>query len=570
MTPKSNQCAALYARYSTDKQSEASVEDQFRVAEQIAARDGFTVVARFHDRAISGGTSKRPGYQAMLDAARQREFVAIIAEDSSRLWRNMAEQAPRLAELYDLGIQVVTHDLDTRSESSAVLGAVTGAMSEQYRKEIGRRTRRGLEGRALRKLPVGGRAYGYIAARDSATKQMEINAEQAAVVLRIFELYASGKTPRQIAQALNADHIPSPGAAYRRSDDGDNAKRRDGKWLASVIHGDVTRGTGILNNPRYVGRVIWGRTRWQRGAADSSIRLSRPATQPVIEHLDERMRIVPDELWKRVKGRQKSVRVASESVRNALSSRVGRPARNLLSGLLRCETCSSNFVRINQREYRCATHTNGGKSGCENGFKLHAMDAEQLLLQQIESELLSPQAVEAAIVAYKDEAKQLRRQRRTEQPRGAITAAVARKQKEIEQLRQMVRAGTIDATTLQPAIDAAERERERLVAQGQARDDSNVAAIVRMLPEAAGEYRGMVRQLRDARELLTDVEYAETRACVFEMLGGRVVVRPRADGSAVLTLNLDSSLIFKSYKSTRYNLVAGACYTMFRSPSESA
>src|ERR1035441_7704869 len=79
-----------------------------------------------------------------------------------------------------------------------------------------------------------------------------------------------------------------------------------------------------------------------------------------------------------------------------------------------------------------------------------------------------------------------------------------------------------------------------------------------MLPEAAGEYRGMVRQLRDARELLTDVEYAETRACVFEMLGGRVVVRPRADGSAVLTLNLDSSLIFKSYKSTRYNLVAGA------------
>src|ERR1035441_7217020 len=68
------------------------------------------------------------------------KFVAIIAEDSSRLWRNMAEQAPRLAELYDLGIQVVTHDLDTRSESSAVLGAVTGAMSEQYRKEIGRRT----------------------------------------------------------------------------------------------------------------------------------------------------------------------------------------------------------------------------------------------------------------------------------------------------------------------------------------------------------------------------------------------------------------------------------------------
>jgi site-specific DNA recombinase len=87
--------AALYARYSTDKQSEASVEDQFRVAEQIATRDGYSVVARFHDRAISGGTSKRDGYQAMLDAARRKEFAAIIADDSSRLWRNMAEQRPR-------------------------------------------------------------------------------------------------------------------------------------------------------------------------------------------------------------------------------------------------------------------------------------------------------------------------------------------------------------------------------------------------------------------------------------------------------------------------------------------
>jgi site-specific DNA recombinase len=243
-------------------------------------------------------------------------------------------------------------------------------MSEHYRKEIGRRTRRGLEGRALRNLPVGGRAYGYIAARDGATKQVEVHAEHAAVLLRIFELYASGKTPRQIAQVLNAERIPSPGATWRRSDEGENGKRRDGKWVASAIHGDVTRGTGILNNPRYVGRVIWGRTRWQHSAADSSVRLSRPSTQQVIEHIDKRLRIVPDDLWQRVKARQKAVHVASESVRNALRSHRGRPTRNLLSGLLRCEACDSNYVRINQREYRCATHTNGGEAACANGFKL--------------------------------------------------------------------------------------------------------------------------------------------------------------------------------------------------------
>ncbi|MGH9644842.1 MAG: recombinase family protein, partial [Terriglobales bacterium] len=140
--------AALYARYSTDKQSGASIEDQLRVCARLAERNGFRVVARFSDAAISGGTTSRPGYQDLLAAARRGEFDIIVAEDSSRLWRNLAEQSPRLAELQDLGVHVVTADLDTRTDSADIMGAVTGAMAQQYRKEIGRRTRRGLEGLA--------------------------------------------------------------------------------------------------------------------------------------------------------------------------------------------------------------------------------------------------------------------------------------------------------------------------------------------------------------------------------------------------------------------------------------
>ena len=63
--------AALYARYSTDKQSERSIDDQFHVCEDVTKRHGFTVVDRFEDAACSGGTTRRPGYQRMLDAARR-------------------------------------------------------------------------------------------------------------------------------------------------------------------------------------------------------------------------------------------------------------------------------------------------------------------------------------------------------------------------------------------------------------------------------------------------------------------------------------------------------------------
>jgi hypothetical protein len=182
------------------------------------------------------------------------------------LWRLLAEQAPRLAELADLDVHVVTHDLDTRQESAAVLSAVVGSMAEQYRKEIGRRTRRGLEGVARAGKCAGGRSYGYVPQAQSGTGQIEIHETQAEVVRRIFEMYASGMAPRSIAARLNAEAVPSPGSSW------DRTVRRKAGWLASAIHGDAKRGTGILNNEAYAGRVVWNRVRWVRSASDSSKR----------------------------------------------------------------------------------------------------------------------------------------------------------------------------------------------------------------------------------------------------------------------------------------------------------
>ncbi len=427
----------------------------------------------------------------MLDAARHRQFDIIVAEDISRLWRNRAEFGPRSAELEDLKVNMVTAvGDDTRRDGWGLTVQIKLAMAEHARREASYRTRRGLDGLARAKKSTGGRAFGYIAAKDSATGQIEIHREHADTVLRIFEMYAQGMAPRRIANTLNEERVPSPGATWNRTDRGENGKRQDGKWVSSCIHGDPTNGTGILNNVRYLGRITWGRTQWQRSAANSDIRLQRTPEQPAIEYTDERLRIVPDALWERVKARQRVVFVASQGVREALRSREGRPARQLFTGLLKCDTCGSNFVRINQRDYRCATYTNGGKAACGHALKLNAAEAERLLIEQIETELLSPQVVEAAVAAYKDEAKRQRRERPARHPEGAVAAAVAKKDAEIEQLRQMIRAGTMTATVLQPAIEGAERERERLLAQVEVRQDADVAKVARMLPNAVGAYRG--------------------------------------------------------------------------------
>src|SRR6185437_4874265 len=240
--------AALYSRFSTDKQRDASIADQERECERVALAAGLEIVARFSDQAMSGGTAQRPGYQQLLTAARAKRFDVIVCEDISRLWRNRAEFGPRSAELEDLGVHCLTCvGDDTRRDGWGLVIQIKQAVAEHARREASYRTRRGLEGNAIAGKPTGGRAYGFIAARDSGTGQVEIEADQAAIVRRIFELYASGVSPRSIAGQFNAEGIPSPGAGWQRTE-----RRRDSKWLASAIHGDVTRGTGILNNRRYI------------------------------------------------------------------------------------------------------------------------------------------------------------------------------------------------------------------------------------------------------------------------------------------------------------------------------
>jgi DNA invertase Pin-like site-specific DNA recombinase len=551
--------AVLYARYSTGKQKLESLEDQFHVCERVAAREGFVIVDRFGDREISGGTAERPAYQAMLTAARSGKFDVIVVEDISRLTRNRAEFGPRSAELEDLKVNMVTAvGDDTRRDGWGLTVQIKLAMAEHGRREASYRTRRGQEGLARAQKPTGGRAFGFISAKDGTTKQVEIHPEHSATVRRVFEMYADGMSPRSIANQLNTEGVPSPGASWNRRDRGEHGKRRDGKWVASCIHGDPNRGTGMLNNPRYLGRIVWGRTQWQRSAANSSIRLQRPPEQDAVEYTDERLRIVSDELWERVKARQRQVFKASEGIRNAIKSRKGRPARHLFSGLLKCAECGANFVRVNNRDYRCATYTNGGRAACGSDFKLNAANAERVLLDYVTLDLLSPEAIELAVAEYRDEAKKLRRASPKAKPPTEVAQSVARIDHEMEQLKQMIRSGTMTAATLRPAIDAAETERARLLSQAEKTVDVDIEKVARLLPDAVGAYRTKVERLSDAQSMLSDAEYVETRGLVFDLLGGSIPVRPRADGSASLKLEIGIAPIARAYGSMSYKLVAGA------------
>lgn len=474
--------AALYARFSTEKQSEASIEDQFRVCERIAHREGFSVVARFSDAAISGGTAQRPGYQKLLGSARRREFGVIVAEDTSRLWRNLAEQAPRLAEFADLGIAVVTHDLDTRHESAEIMGAVGGAMATAYRKEIGRRTRRGLEGLARSGKSAGGRSYGYVPAALSGTGRIEIDEAQAAIVRRIFTLYADGHSPRSIATRLNAEGVPSPGSSWGREE-----RRRKG-WVYTAISSNPARGLGIINNDVYRGVVVWNRSRWIRSASDSSRR--RQVQNPRKEWItrqDERLRIVSDELWARVKKRQaEHAHRIGDAVRRGLSKgaaiRSGTGSKFLLSGLLTCGHCGSAYSIAGVDRYACSGHTGGGETLCGNNATLRRQLVEREVLAGIKRDLSSPEIIEEIC-------RRARAALKVSKPKAADhSGRIEQLKREIENLADAIASGALRASpALAKKLTVAEEELERLTSAlvAPAAPVADVTRLVADLPARA-------------------------------------------------------------------------------------
>ena len=86
--------AALYARYSDDKQNSRSIADQLAVCRQHALARNWTVVATFSDAAISGGAmANRPGLQAMLAEGAAGSFDVVLVEDEDRLARYLERQA---------------------------------------------------------------------------------------------------------------------------------------------------------------------------------------------------------------------------------------------------------------------------------------------------------------------------------------------------------------------------------------------------------------------------------------------------------------------------------------------
>jgi site-specific DNA recombinase len=373
--------AAIYARKSTEQNGVA--DDAKSVARQIehgrayAERKGWHMAAEhiYSDDGISGAEFvKRPGFLRLMNALKPRPpFRVLIMSEESRLGREQIETAYALKQIVDAGVRVFFYLEDRErtldSAMDKVMLSLTNFASEMERERARQRTYDAMVRKAKALQVTGGKVYGYdnidVLSPETGKRVhvvRKVNAEQAEVVRRIFEMYAGGLGFKRIADTLNKEHVASP---------------RGGRgWAVSgvreMLHRELYRGVLVWNRTQ---KVVRGGTKKQRRrATDDWVRVEAPD-----------QRIVSDELWQRAHTRlEKARELMPRSFHGGRS--LGRPSYldgdspYLLTGFAKCAICGGAIGSIPRAHgvgedrqrvdyYGCFTNHRRGTAICAN--KMH-------------------------------------------------------------------------------------------------------------------------------------------------------------------------------------------------------
>lgn len=410
--------AAIYARYSSDMQSEDSADDQiaridYRLKKgQVRSHKyvGRPIVIDqdwiFKDEAQSGRLAGRDGYEHILKGIREKSFEVIIVDDLSRLTRSLGNLLGLydMLKWYEVELISICDGISSEDPSAKTFFTVKGMVNDFSNDIHAERVIRGMEMRVLQGFSCGDYPYGYdsIPTKTEDSKgrpfpshfKIIINESEAQVIRRIFQMYKLGLGYTRIAKALNEDKTPSPSASYSK-----NVKTKE--WSPRACQ-------HILQNEKYIGIWKWKKTKTGINPdTKSKAAKDRPNTDWVTHNggkeIREDLRIIDQIIWDEV---QKKLNENKKDPGNHFAKGRWINRSNILpehpfSGLLECSVCASNFLLISGKKggyYGCsAAHRQGT---CNNTQVIKLDRVESTVIEILKEKLTEKEVLDFAVKSY--------------------------------------------------------------------------------------------------------------------------------------------------------------------------
>ena len=207
--------AVIYARYSSDSQTEQSIEGQLRVCQDYAQRNDILILNTYIDRAMTGTNDNRPDFQQMIKDSANKDFQYVIVYKTDRFSREKYALATYKKKLKDNGVKLLsaTENIPDSPEG-IILESVIEGMAEYYSAELSQKVRRGMNETRLKGNFTGGNIiYGY----KVENHKVIVDEEKAEVVRFIYEQYSIGTYVKDIISTLTERRIFNKGKPFARN-----------------------------------------------------------------------------------------------------------------------------------------------------------------------------------------------------------------------------------------------------------------------------------------------------------------------------------------------------------------
>jgi DNA invertase Pin-like site-specific DNA recombinase len=487
--PVKPKTAAIYARYSSDLQKDRSIPDQVALCESYAKREGLKVVAHFADRAKSGTSMHdRDGLEGLRNAAKAGAFDTVVVESSDRLSRDQEHLAYLYKRMTHYGVIILTVN---EGRMTDIHVGVRGIVNSFAIKDLASKIKRGQNGLVAEGKVPGTVTYGYrriIETLPNGLKQFkpgarEIDPEQAANVRRIFEEYADGKSPRDIAAGLTADRVPAPSgrAVWNHQ---------------SLMSGGGKKRGGILGNALYTGVLTWNQHSTVRDPdTGGETRRARPVNDHLIVQVPE-LRIVSQGLWERAQ----AVRTGRAAIKFGPAGVVMRRSgvthgKHILSGLLKCAVCNGpmivNKLSLGKRYAMCSDAFQKGLCSHRRSYVMDKI--RDRVFAGLKDELTDP-------ALFADVARAHAAEYAAEQKKNAVALRDAERQRSkvvagIDRLVSAIEGSDEPVSQLMEKLKTREAERVALTERIRLLSADNV---VTLHPNVVDDYLATITQLHKA------------------------------------------------------------------------